>query len=224
MDKVIDSGFVEILVHNLSGHTLLKDVSTGKYIDANATHLSVYGFNKPEEIAGYDIWELNNVMHHRWEDNAKQIARFDEQVVHTGKSIIEPKRVWLNAEGFIWVHCMRKIPVVGCNNSITAILSLGEELTHSLTLNELYHYYLHFYQNKREAIKKFVQHIGISQYFYEMPNNTEVMVLISRSQNHLNKLVANQLNYQISTVHSYINQVSRKVTDLDKILQIMRSW
>lgn len=203
---------------------MLKDVSTGKYIDANATHLSVYGFNKAEEIIGLDIWELNNQMQDKWEDNAHQVDRLDKQVIYTRKSVVAPQRVWLNSKGFVWTHCLRKIPIIGCHNKVTAILSTGEEQTHLLPLCTLYKYYNHFYKNKKQAITKFLEHIGISSYFYQLPNHTEVMILISRAQNYQNKLIAHDLNYQLSTVQSYINQLSRKTTDLEKILCIMRAW
>lgn len=224
MEQTISAKTVEILVHSLGYHTLLKDAKTGKYIDANAKHIKIYGFDKPQDIIGHDIWGLNDVMSKMWEDNAKQVSDFDAQVIYTCNPVIQPKRVWLNAKGFVWVHHMSKLPVIGENNTTIAILSLGNDLTKSLSLLELYKHYKHFYKSPRHAIAKFLEHVGVINLFHEMPNNNEVMVLIERAKNHQNKIVANNLNFQLSTIHSYINQINSKVTNLDTVISILKQW
>ncbi len=223
MEQIINSSFVEMLVHNLNGHTLLKDASTNKYIDANNTHVKAYGFQKPQDIVGHNIWNLNDVMSTKWEENAKEVTLFDEQVIYTGKPVIHPRRIWLNAHGFVWVHHMSKLPVIGKSNTVTAILSLGEDLTNQLSLDELYELYKYFYKNKREAITKFMEHVGISQnMFHEMPNNNEVRTLIAKARFHTNKVVANHLNLALKTTDYYINQLGRKAKDLQLVLDILR--
>ncbi|RTL02719.1 MAG: hypothetical protein EKK57_01180 [Proteobacteria bacterium] len=224
MNEILNTRFIEDLVHNIGGHSLLKDTSTNKYITANTTHVKVYGFTQPSDITGYDIWELNNLMSRMWEDNAKQVNLFDKEVCYTKKTITHPRRVWLNANGYIWMHSLRKVPVTNTVNNVVAILSIGDDLTNTLTLKELYDYYLHFYIDKKIARRKFLEHVRIIQYFHEMPTDAELRVLIARSQNHVNKIVANNLNFQLSTVQFYINQLKQKIKDFDLVLEIMRLW
>lgn len=224
MSDVINASLVDMIVHNIRGHTLLKDAKTGKYLDANSTHLEVYGLNKPSDIIGYTIWDINNFMSPMWKDNANQVTEFEQMVIHTGKPFINPKRVWLNANGFVWVHHMSKLPVIGNNNSITAILSIGDDLTYSVKLDELYQYYCHFYKDKKLRITMFLTHIKVQNLFYEMPTNSEMMVLIAKARLHNNKLVATHLNLQLSTVESYINQLGRKAIDLTTVFNILRMW
>lgn len=225
MEQMVSSEFVEMLVHNLGGHVLLKDASTSKYIDANSTHIKTYGFNKSQDIVGHDIWSLNDVMNAKWEENAKEVSSFDEQVIYTGKPIIHPRRIWLNAHGFVWVHCMRKIPVIGKSNKITAVLSLGDDSTNELGLDELYELYKHFYKNKREAIIKFFEHVGISQdLFYELPTNSELKTLIAKAKFHTNKVVANHVDLALKTTDHYINQLGKKAKNLQLVLDVLRRY
>lgn len=224
MDKIISSDLVEMLVHNLKGHTLLKDANNGKYLDANDTHVAVYGLDKPAELIGYTVHDLNNLMSQMWHDNAQQVVAFEEQVLLTGKPVIHPRRVWLNANGYVWAHHMSKFPVIGTNNTTTAILSLGEDLTRYLSLQELYQYYLFFYKNKRFAITKFMEHLNIKNLFHEIPPNSEIMVLITKAKLHLNKAVALHLKLELSTVESYINQLGKKTPDLINVINVLRLW
>lgn len=224
MDKIISSDLVEMLVHNLKGHTLLKDASNGKYLDANDTHLAVYGLDKPAELIGYTVHDLNNLMSQMWHDNAQQVVAFEEQVLSTGKPVIHPRRVWLNANGYVWAHHMSKFPVIGTNNTTTAILSLGDDLTRSLTLQELYLYYVCFYKNKRVAILKFMEHVKIKKFFYDMPTDAEIKVLVTKAKFHLNKAVALHLKLELSTIESCINKLGKKTSDLTNVINVLRLW
>ncbi|MDD3267391.1 MAG: hypothetical protein PHC75_09475 [Burkholderiales bacterium] len=165
-------------------------------------------------------------MSNMWEENAKEVSSFDEQVIYTGKPVVNPKRVWLNAKGFVWVHYMRKLPVIGQNNTTTAILSLGEDLTKTLSLEELYKYYIYFYKNSRQAIAKFLEHVMTTpeDFFYEMPNNNEISVLIAKAQFYNNKAVTNHLGFELKTTEYYINLLGRKAKDLQVLLGILRLW
>lgn len=224
MDKSIDSSLVELLVHTLNDHTLLKDAKSGKYLDANHKHVSVYNLNKPEEIIGSTVWDLNSVMNQMWLDNARQIAKYDEEVIATGKPFIHPKRVWLNAQGQVWAHHLSKIPVTNTKKSVVAILGIGHDLTHTLTLDELYSYYCQFYKNKTFARRKFLEHTNISNMFIELPTHAELRVLIAKSTFIQNKEIANHLKISLATVETHINRLGQKTNNLALVCSLLRSW
>lgn len=224
MDKSIDSSLVELLVHTLNDHTLLKDAKSGKYLDANHKHVSVYNLNKPEEIIGSTVWDLNSVMNQMWLDNARQIAKYDEEVIATGKPFIHPKRVWLNAQGQVWAHHLSKIPVTNTKKSVVAILGIGHDLTHTLALDELYSYYCQFYKNKTFARRKFLEHTNISNMFIELPTHAELRILIAKSTFIQNKEIANHLKISLATVETHINRLGQKTNNLALVCSLLRSW
>lgn len=224
MDKSIDRSLVELLVHTLNDHTLLKDAKSGKYLDANHKHVSVYNLNKPEEIIGSTVWDLNNVMNQMWLDNACQIAKYDEEVIATGKPFIHPKRVWLNAQGQIWAHHMSRIPVMGQKKNIIAILSIGQDLTHTLKLEELYSYYCKFYKDKSTARRKFLEHVNVFGMFIELPTDAEIKTLIAKAILIQNKEVANYLKIALATVETHINRLGQKTNNLALVCSLLRSW
>jgi hypothetical protein len=196
----------------MRGHTILKDAKSGKCLDVNATHLQVYGLKQATDLIGYTVWDVNkSIMDKMWLDNAQQVARFDEEVLHTAKPVIRPRRVWLNAQGMVWAHHMAKYPVINNDKRVIAILGTSEDLTPTLELEKLYQHYRYFYQKQKKAISKFLQHVDISDYFAILPTHAEVMVLITRKRLSQNKLVAQYLNITEGTLESHINKIINKL-------------
>ncbi|RTL10030.1 MAG: hypothetical protein EKK54_12260 [Neisseriaceae bacterium] len=200
-----------MLVHNMRGHAILKDAKTGKCLDVNSAHLDVYGLDKPKDLIGYTVWDVNNFMNKMWLDNAQQVAKFDEEVLYTGKPVVKSLRVWLNSQGMVWAHHMGKLPVMNSNKQVIAILGSSEDLTASLDLRELYQYYRYFYQNRKVAISKFLEHVGILNYFERLPTDAETLVLITKKNFGQNKLVAQYLKITEGTLESHIHKIINKL-------------
>lgn len=223
MDKTISANLVETLIHNLNGHTLLKDVKSAKYLDANSQHLAIYGLNKPQDIQGQTIWDLDKIMNAKWGENAREMQSYDEQVAATAIALTKHKRVWLNANGFVWAHYMNKFPILGTRNNVIAILSFGEDLTASLSLNELYLQYCNLYnQQTKIAINKFLEHINLLSLFNEMPTHSEILILIAKVTLFTNKLIAAELKIKLSTVETHINHLNQKTQNLSFIIELLR--
>ncbi|MBP9768572.1 MAG: hypothetical protein KBD32_03275 [Burkholderiales bacterium] len=221
MNDIISTKLVEGIMHSVNCHSLLKDAQSGKYIDANQVHLNVYGFSTMHDLIGLTVWDLDSQMSEMWLGNAKQITAFEEEVLYTGKAVIQPKRVWLNASGFVWQHHMSKIPIFNRDNKVSAILSLGDDLTTNLSFFELYGYYCHFYKKKQLKVEKFLLHIGVYSYFMSLPTHAEVLVLIAKKTYVHNKLIAQHLNVSLGTVESHINKLCQKVSNLLVVLAEM---
>ena len=119
---------------------------------------------------------------------------------------------------------MNKMPVMNLSHNVSAILSVGRDLTRELRLKELYGYYRHFYKNKRIATTKFLEHTGVIQFFNELPTPTELMILITRADFIRNKEVAMHLEYSKSTVESYTSHIKQKVKNFDNFLADLRAW
>lgn len=211
IENTISSALVEMLIHNMRGHTILKDAKTGKCLDINAAHLEVYGLKHAHELIGSTVWDVNNFMNKMWLDNAQQVAKFDEEVLSTAQPVIKPCRVWLNSQGMVWAHNMAKYPVINNDNKVIAILGTSEDLTVTLELEKLYQYYRYFYKNQKIAIAKFLQHVGILDYFETLPTHAELRVLITKKRFIQNKLVAFHLNITEGTLESHINRIINKL-------------
>lgn len=202
----------------------LKDAKSGKYILSNSLNLSIFKL-KENDFINRTIWDINDKMSTFWLDNAYQMDKYEEQVRITGKPLIKNERIWLKSNGLVWRHTMNKLPIHNTKGSVSAILSIGKDITHELSLDELYTQYKHFYKNKREAIIKFLEHVGITQdLFYDMPNNNELRTLIAKAKFHTNKVVANHLEFALKTTDHYINQLGRKAKNLQAVLDILRLW
>lgn len=221
MDDIISTKLVEGIMHSMNCHALLKDTLNGRYIDVNQMHLNVYGLLTPRDLIGHTIWDLDLKMNKMWQDNATQITLFEDEVAHTGKPVIQTERVWLNAKGFVWSHHMSKIPVFGRDNKICAILSLGEDLTATLSFEKLYKHYCYFYKDKHCKVEKFLQHIGVHDYFSSLPTNAETLILVAKKMLVHNKLVAQHLNISLGTVESHINNLNQKTPSLLTVLTVM---
>lgn len=214
---------VDNLIMTSSDAVHLKDAKSGKYLASNDHNLSIFDL-KENDFVNRTIWDINDTMIQYWVDNATQMDAYEEQVRLTGRAVVDNSRVWLNSKGYVWRHTMNKMPVMNLSNNVSAILSIGRDLTRELSLKELYGYYRHFYKNKRIATTKFLEHTGIIQFFNELPTPTELMILITRADFIRNKEVAMHLEYSKSTVESYINQIIQKVKDFDNVLAALRAW
>lgn len=118
---------------------------------------------------------------------------------------------------------MSKIPVFNRDNKVSAILSLGDNLTTELSFSELYSYYCYFYKNKHLKVGKFLQHVGIYDYFTSLPTRAEVLVLIAKKVLVHNKLIAQSLNITLGTVESHVNKLCQKTSNLLVVLTEMRN-
>lgn len=223
MDDIISTRFVESLMHSINCHSLLKDAKNSKYIDANQIHLNVYGLSAASDLIGFTVWDLDSQMSKMWLDNARQVTDFEDEVLYTGRSVIHPNRVWLNSSGFVWKHHMSKIPVFNQYNKVSAILSIGNDLTKDLSFSELYGYYCYFYKSKQLKVGKFLQHIGVYDYFISLPTHSEVLVLIAKKALVHNKLIAEHLKISLGTVESHINKLCQKTPNLFVVLTEMRN-
>ncbi|MDD3265829.1 MAG: hypothetical protein PHC75_01445 [Burkholderiales bacterium] len=219
INEPINASIVEMMIHNLPMHTILKDAKSGKCLDINTSHLAVYGLDNPSDLIGYTVWDVNNFMNKLWLDNAKQVEEFDAEVLYTKKPLIKPMRVWLNASGKVWLnasgkvwaHYMSKIPVTNSKNEVIAILGSSQDLTATLSLYELYQHYCNFYQHKNTAIQMFLKHINIYHQFHTLPTHAEIMVLITKRSLLTNKNVALKLNITEGTVENHINKINDKL-------------
>jgi hypothetical protein len=183
----------------------------------------VYALPSYNDLIGSTINDLNLRMSGRWGCNAEQVAGIDEKVLKTKEPYVDNNRVWLNYNGFVWHHRMNKIPVLGANKQVSAILSLCEDSTAHLTLNKLYYYYCNFYQNKYLRVEKFLQHIGVYTLFFSLPTHSEVKVLIAKKILVHNKLIAHSLNISLGTIETHINKLCQKTNSLLIVLATMNN-
>jgi hypothetical protein len=195
----------------------VKDLRTGKYICSNLINVRKFGFNKPEDIVGATIHDLNDFMLPFWgKDVVPNAIKQEKEVLYTGKSTVDTDRAFLSKDGFVCIHHMTKTPIPSNTGIISSVFTMSENITDKLTLWQLWELYKKFYLiNKQAAIRMYLIHVGIFHLFSECPTEAEIRVLNARTQADSYKKIADLLNISIKTVESHICNLNRKTKNLD---------
>ena len=215
--KLITTSVLDNMIMALTTPAHIKDANTGQYINANAPHLTLLGLMSVNELIGRTILDIDIDMKKYWGDNASNIISLEENVKQYKIPMALNKQVWLNKNGFVWVHNTSKIPVIDANGDVYLILTLTNDITKTLSLMNIFELYKHFYSSKKTMIYKFLQHIGIVDYFTELPTEAETLVLIAKKSTTNNKSIANTLNRSLKTVETHLSNLKHKMSNIDKI-------
>lgn len=216
VDTALDK-FVNDMMQSLHCSAHVKDLQTGKYLCSNLVNSRKFGFNSAEEIVGATIYDLDDFMRPFWGNTIlPDILRQEREIMFSGKLSIDKDRAFLTKDGFVCVHYMTKIPLQNKNGIISRLFTMSENVTSDLTLEQLWILYKKFYPvNKPTAIKKFLYHTGILQFFNEFPSEAEIKILIARDFLESYKAIANVLNISSKTVEFHIGNLKRKTKGVD---------
>lgn len=214
---------VEELILQLDSPAHLKDAKTGKYLINNKLHADIYGFEDYSELNGMTIYDLDNIMHPYWGNNAQEMSNIEMYVRTSNRSVRKDSRVWLDINGHIWVHNMVKIPIHDASRKIISILTIASTLNSELSLNEKLNIYREYYKSSSQAIKKFLEYHNILQYFNSLPTMAELNVLIAKKEFINNKLIAQHLGLSIKTIETHISHLYQKSTNLEQVVYLLRA-
>ena len=214
-EQLIKASFVEDLVVNFNGSAHVKDATTGVYVVSNLANIKKLGLTKPEEIYGSTVFDLDCYMRPFWGELANDIDKFDQNV------IVEKNRAFIAPTGRVYVHTMKKFPVLNNKNNVSNILTVNENITSQLGALQLWDFYKRFYitHSKHIAIQNFLQHIGLFQCFDELPTEAELFVLLTKQKFPTAKEMATQLNVSVRTIETHLSRLRNKSKfDLTRLL------
>src|SRR5437764_486622 len=170
----------------LAAHIL--EVQTNTYLIANIHHAKHHGFNTPQEAVYITFDALFNMREQKvaqLQGNAvleayyKILIELMNEDVCTKKESVQFTANSLSPTGHVSLKKLRKIPLFNQQQQVTAILTYAEDITHSLSLIDLYKLYQKHYQKKLNAIQAFLSHLKVVQHFYRLPTNRELMALLA---------------------------------------------
>lgn len=223
-DKFNISGdFAFDMVNLLDMPAHIKDASSRKYIHCNTLNLEIYGLDKIDQIVGKTVIELDGGMKNYWgSEYADQVNQMDYDVVYGQKPVVDVRTI-LTINGLVRLQRMAKAPLIH-NKKTLAIFTFSQNLTRTLNIQALYDQYKVFYP-KKIAVKKFLTHLDIIEYFSDLPTDSELNVLIAKVSNSRTKELSTQLHLSPKTIEFHSLNLRNKMQneDLFKLLFVMRS-
>ncbi len=113
VDDFFSIKFVEELIQSFNGTAHLKDLKSGKYVLSNDANIKKVGLTNINDICGLTVHDLHSHMKNYWgEDMAKQISKLDNKLKTNPEIIIDQNRFYLNANQFVFIHNMKKYPIL----------------------------------------------------------------------------------------------------------------
>ncbi|MBY0379500.1 MAG: hypothetical protein K2P99_03750 [Burkholderiales bacterium] len=209
--------FAEDVINGYSGSAHLKDIQSGKYVISNISNLDIFGFSAQDQIIGYSIWDLNSFMSPYWGNNfANEINDIDIKTSFTNINH-NIKKWFLSPDKKLRLHEIQKIPIKNSKGKITSILTLSNNNISNCNYFELYRNYKFFYKNKNTAIKEFLSHIEAIDYFYCLPTESELEILILKYKyNFPVKEISSILKKSVKSIEQHIyNLRSIKLLNFD---------
>lgn len=224
-NQFISLNLVEDLIFTYEGSAHLKDLKSGKYLLGNLANARKVGLAKSEEVHGLTVWDLNQYMSVNWGNLATEVETFDNQIKHSQKLIIGKNRVFLTPLGELFVHHMKKYPIITSNKQVCSVLTLNQNITKDISLIQLWIMYKNIYkiQKNLNTIRDFLTYLKISTFFYEMPTEAELTVLITKYTKSTIKEIANYLNLSPRTIETHVARLNSKCKiNLNQLLEFIR--
>lgn len=222
--ETINISLVEDLIFTYEGSAHLKDLKSGKYLLGNKANAKKVGLAKPEDVYGLTVWDLDQHMSTNWGNLAKEIETFDNQIQHNHKLIIGKNRVFLTPAGELFVHHMKKYPIITAQNKVCSVLTLNQNITKDISLIQLWTMYKNIYNTRKNLnpIDDFLTYLRINPFFYEMPTEAELIILITKHTKRTVKEIANHLNLSPRTIETHIARLNSKCKiNLNQLLEFI---
>jgi len=199
-------------IYSFPGTAHLKDIKSFKYLSSNSNDLDTYNFKSEKELLGQTVFELEQIMENKWPtDFAKQVYKTDAHVIESGKPLVMNNIILLTGPGYVSVRKLMKSPIFSFEGTITSILTLGVDFTKSIKTQTLWKIYKNFYKSNPIVSIRFMEYIGLKDWFTQPLTIREIDCLVSIIQFHTMKNVANALNISQRTVECHIENIKSKI-------------
>jgi DNA-binding CsgD family transcriptional regulator len=214
-------------VSTLPNGAHLKDAKTGKYILANKTCSDIFAINKPDDIVGLTTFDLDKFMRPYWGVGyAKVISDMDYRVRGLGTSVFNHDDIFINAYNYVYIQDIFKMPLMGTNNKVTAVLTILTDRTKQTNFFELLNLYKRMYKDKSSGLVQFLKYLGLDEFFYSTLTEKEILCLLHMKSNQSYKNIAEVLRISLKTVETHVSHIIAKLKteNLSFVLAYLRNW
>lgn len=214
-------------VRTLPNGAHLKDAKTGKYILANKTCSDIFAINEPENIIGLTAFDLDKFMRPYWGvDYAKEISDMDYRVRGLATPVFQHDDIFINAYNHICIQDIFKMPLMGTNNKVTAVLTILTDRTKQIDFFMLLNLYKKMYKDKSSGLIQFVKYLGLDAFFYDNLTEKEILCLLHMKSNQSYKNIADTLRISLKTVETHVSHIIAKLKaeNLSAVLAYLRNW
>lgn len=205
------SAVIESLVRVFPGPAHIKNGTTLAYSVVNQRTLEHYGFRTAEGITGKKLSDISLQFKQRWPKNYCEEIFLTETALLKEKTdaIIIDEFPYVNAAGKLVMYNITKIPLLNtCHESI-GLLTLAFNILTTQGNDFLRATYQTVFGNKKEALEKFLMHIGLTKFIGI--SNRELDCLIERARGKSFKEIGKRLSLSPRTVEYYIQHLKEKL-------------
>ena len=202
-----------------------KEPKSGKYVFSNELSATLVGVASAEQMVGLTVRDLNfSRSQSPWGDAlAKKIAKMD-WLVRENKTTINDTAAFLKPNGILIVETVTKLPILGTCGNVLGIATINQELTHRLSHRLLFDLYKNIC-GKKVAARKFLYHVGIESWFFRLPTEAELLVLIERAAGNVDKEIARAQGVSIRTIETHFVNLRSKLNGdaLSSVVSCLRN-
>jgi len=200
----------------------LKEADTGKYIINNLYNSRQFGVENPMDLVGLTIRDLKFCQPEWGARYAKMIEKLDFRAREKKTHMLD-RHKFLDESGEAQLEEMVKFPVLGSRRNILGIVTYRNDITPTLSPDNLYRLYRDFYDAKN-AIKRVLVYLEIDQCFVMLPTDAQFRVFLLKTERFANKEIAKFLGTSGRTVECHLDALRNKVVDgnLSRVLSLVK--
>lgn len=223
--KLSDSALFDF-VESFSKPAHLKDPCSKEYFWSNYENLNVYGLNKPDEIIGLTVHDLDQFMKPYWgKEFAGQVGGLDDKVVNKNITVSVYNRTLVDKFGLLHIQNMTKTPILNNTNRVSGILTISSDITDNINLFYIFSKYRKIYKKKRDACIYFMKYLKIDSFFCDVLSEKEFVCMLHMIESNTYKGISNKMNVSRKTVETHIRHIICKLRSktLNEILEYLRN-
>ncbi len=223
-----DNPLWDILLDDFPGYIYHKKIHSMAYINANNQFLELIGLKTVNDIVNKTTAAIPEKTHFAsFTRFVKFLDQLEKTVIHDKisckDSISEP---FLDDQGQILQLSLSASYLSNPQSpDEDSIIVYGRNITPATPHNELRITYNHFYDDKKVALTKFLEHIGFSSYITYKNRITpcEFEVLRILADGNTAKEVARKLHISSRTVETHLDKIKIKIEARNKI-EVMKKF
>lgn len=214
----LNNALLNSIVNALPGCAHIKTAEKFEYHITNSNTLKLFGMKEHSDLVGKDDHEVASIMKWRWPNGfANNLQEMDFDVLFNNNPIIgKEHEPYVNAEGSLVALSLTKIPLYDHEQNPYGILTFAIDSSNLKCSEKLRSMYYRFYENKKVAHKKFLDHLGINLLTKHGSSNSDMLsereldALILIAKGKTAKEAARMLGLSNRTVETHIDNAKIK--------------
>jgi DNA-binding CsgD family transcriptional regulator len=184
-----------------------KEPKSGKYVCANDLSARQVGLESAQQMVGLTVHDLDFSQSEWGNALAEKIAKMD-YLVREKKAPVGDTATFLNHE--ILIHeTVTKFPILGHRGNVLGIVTFNQELTQCLCHRSLYRLYKKICG--KQAIEKLLHHLEVACWFFTLPTEMELLVLLERAAGNVDKEIAKAYDVSTRTIETHFVNLRTKL-------------